>query len=464
MDKFFKFKNFKLWYLIALEFLKRYKLVISGVLLVITLALFAQAKLELFYHPNSITIGLIGTYQEHDLPSEVTELISGSLVKPGKDGKIEGELASGWEVNADATIFKFKLKDGLKWVDGSAIKSKDIDFVIPNVEISYPDDKTIQFKLKEPYSPLPSLLTKPLIKRGTLLGTGPYRIVILEKSRIFITKIDLKSKSTDLPTVSFRFYPQESVAITGFNLGEVQALLDLTNTQAFSRNSKIKFKQRTDYTKIVSIFFNTQDSNLSSRSLRQALSFTAPKIEGEEVANNPYPPFLWAYDPDSKKYLSNKDQAQAALKRAKATISEEKLKGEIILTSTTNLKEVAEKIVASWRELGLNAKVRIEEGIAQNFQALLITQSIPPDPDQYFLWHATQTRTNLTKYDSKRADKDLEDGRRLIDEQARKEKYLDFQKTLLEDTPAVFLYFPKYNIAYQKKKEAALDKVLSLTN
>lgn len=463
MDKFFKYKNLKLWFLIIAEFLRRYKIAIGAIAVGVLISLFAQAKFDLFYHPNFITLGLIGTYQEHDLPSEVTELISGSLVKSGSDGKIVGELASGWETNSDATIFKFKLKDGLKWIDGSEVKSNEIEFTIPNLEISYPDDKTIQFKLKEPYSPLPSLLTKPLIKKGTLLGTGPYRIVALEKSRIFITKIELKSSDPALPSISARFYPSENVAITGFNLGEVQTLFDLNNTGAFANNPRIQFKQKTDYTKIVTILFNNKDSNLSSRSLRQALSFTTPKIEGEEIANSPYPPFLWAYNPDSKKYLANKEEAEAALKRAKSTVSEENLKGEIILTSTTNLKGVAEKIVASWRELGLDARVRVEEGIAQNFQALLITQSIPLDPDQYFLWHATQAKTNLTSYDSKRADKDLEDGRRIIDESDRKEKYFDFQKTLLEDTPAVFLYFPKYNIAYQKKKEAVLDKVLSLT-
>ena len=112
--------------------------------------------------------------------------------------------------------------------------------------------------------------------------------------------------------------------------------------------------------------------------------------------------------------------------------------------------------------MGFDTKLRIETGIPQNFQALLITQSIPTDPDQYFLWHATQTKTNLTKYDSKRVDKDLEDGRKIITEEDRKQKYFDFQKTLLEDAPAAFLYFPKYNIVYLKKVESLLDKVLNI--
>lgn len=462
MKKIIKFRALKLWFLITLKILKRHKIVLALIFLTISFILIAQLKFNLFYYSNSISLGFIGTYQEHDLPQEVTRLISQGLVKEGMDGRIKGDLASSWETNNDATSFKFKLKDGVSWIDNTPIKSQDLEFAIPNTEITTPDDKTIQFKLKESYSPLPSLLTKPILRKGSMIGTGPYRITKIEKSRVFITKIELKSDDPKLPTISIRFYPSEKVAVTGFNLGEVQALLGFSNPKTFSDNPKVSLKQRVDYTKIVSVLFNTKDAMLANRSLRQALSFAAPKMENEQTANNPYPPFLWAYNPDAKKYLSNLKEAQAAIERAKSSISDEKIKTELILTATPNLEGIGNVIVNFWKELGLNTKLRIESGIAQNFQALLITQSIPLDPDQYFLWHATQTKTNLTKYDSKRADKDLEDGRKTITEEDRKTKYFDFQRTLLEDAPAIFLYFPKYNIAYLKKKEKLLDKILSL--
>ncbi len=429
----------------------------------IFITIFAQYKFKIFYNSNSITLGFIGTYQEHDLPKEVTRLLSQSLVEEGGDGRIHGKLAAGWDTNNDATVFKFKLKDNLTWADNSQIKAQDLAISIPNVEITSPDDKTIQFNLKESYSPLPSLLTKPVFKKNSLIGTGPYKISKIEKSRIFITKIELESTKGDLPKIFIRFYPNEKVAITGFNLGEVQALFGYTNLKAFLGNPGVGLRQKTDYSKVVNILFNTKDNLLSNRSLRQALGYATPKIENEQEANNPYPPYHWAYNPDSKKYLANPAETKSAMERAKANIPDDKLKGgELILTSTSNLEGVANKIVAAWKELGFDAKIRIEEGIAQNFQSLLITQSIPLDPDQYSLWHATQTKTNLTKYDSKRADKDLEDGRRIITEEERKQKYFDFQRSLLEDAPAIFLYFPKYNIAYLKKKEALLNKILSL--
>ena len=455
-------RSARLYFLIVSEYLKRNKIWFTGAAVVLIILVILQTKLKLFDPPNIIRMGLVGTYQEHDLPEEVTNLTSSGLVKANGDGRMKPNLVNGWEVNNDATEFKFKLKDNLRWIDNTQVKSSDLQFSIPDTTISFPDDKTIQFNLKESYSPLPSLLTRPVFKKGTLIGMGPYRIAKIEKSRIFITKVTLKGSDKKLPVVYMRFYPSEKVAITGFSLGEVQVILGVGNPKVISPNFLIGLRQKTDYSKIVTVLFQTTDSRLQNRSVRQALSYQAPRIEGEEIANNPCPPNFWAYNSLAKKYLANSNEAEAALERAKSSVAEENLNSEIILTATPNLEEVGKEIIGSWKKLGFDAKLRMESGIPQNFQALLITQSIPVDPDQYFLWHGTQTKTNLTKYNSKRVDKDLEDGRKIITEDERKEKYFDFQKTLLEDAPAAFLYFPKYSVVYLKKVEPLLNKILSL--
>lgn len=454
-------RSLRLFALIVWEYLKRkWPWVLTGVAFFAVLALL-QFKFNLFYSANVIRIGLIGTYQEHDLPAEVTELTSRGLVEADSDNRIKPNLINGWEVNNDATQFKFKLKENLRWSDNTPLKASDLVFPIPNTTVSYPDDKTVQFNLKESYSPFPSLLTRPVFKKGTLLGIGPYHIARVEKSRIFITKIIMQADDPNLPVVYVRFYPTEKVAVTGFNLGEVQAIFGLSNPKAIEESGGVAVKQKTDYSKIVTVLYQTTDKLLSNRSLRQALSYQIPRASGEAIANNPYPPSSWAYDSASKKYFSNEKEAEEAMERAKSTITDSKLQSEILLTTTPSLSYMGETIVKAWKKLGFDAKLRVESGIPQNFQALLITQSIPQDPDQYYLWHATQDKTNLTKYDSKRVDKDLEDGRKIIKEEERREKYFDFQKTLLEDAPAAFLYFPKYNIIYLKKVEPLLNKLLN---
>ena len=450
-------------YLLTVQYLKRKWRMLLGIFLLGCALLFLLFKLSLInLYANSISLGLVGTYQEHDLPSEVSNLMSHGLISWDSSGRAKPNIALGWETNNDATSFKFKLKKDLVWSDGTNLSSEDLEFNIPNTEITYPYQSTINFKLKEPYSPFSSLLIKPIFKKGTLTGLGPYSIKSVEKSRIFITKMILTTPKQDLPEVIIRFYPNEKTAMSGFELGEVQVLLGVNQRLTQTSTSPVKFLQKTDYGKIVTILFSTKDKMLSHKYLRQALSFAAPKAAGEKEAKNSIQPWSWASSEPVKNYLSNPDQAKTALERLKNQNGSPDLSLPITLTSTPQLENVAQNIVSSWKNLGLNVLTRIESGIPQNFQVLLITQSIPIDPDQYFLWHSTQTRTNLTGYSFARVDKDLEDGRKIINEAERKEKYLDFQKELLEDAPATFLYFPKYNVLYLKKAEDMLNKILPL--
>ncbi|HLD01460.1 MAG TPA: hypothetical protein VJC10_01160, partial [Patescibacteria group bacterium] len=75
------------------------------------------------------------------------------------------------------------------------------------------------------------------------------------------------------------------------------------------------------------------------------------------------------------------------------------------------------------------------------YQVYLSDFSVPKDPDQYVLWHSTHVN-NITFIDNQRIDKLLEDGRKTTDTNKRQEIYFDFQKYLLDESPASFLYFP----------------------
>ena len=454
--------KFKLGFLILLKLILRKWRVISLVTLILTFVV----SLIIFtkpFKPTSISEGIVGTYQTHDLPESVTNLLSKSLVSTDENGRMVGNLAEGWDVNSDATVYKFKLRNNIYWSDGARIKSNDIEFSIQDVEVSYPDEATIQFKLKGAFSAFPSLLTKPVFKKDTITGVGPYKIEKIEKSRIFITKITLKKIDpaiNTVPDIVVRFYPNEKTALLAFELGEIQSLIGVNSTPLNSSLNKLT--KITNYEKIITILYNTKDPALSSRSFRQSLSYSAPEIKDETPAKTPLQPHSWAYTDEVNDYLDNPQSAKAALKRSKNSSSEEIFKKEIVLTATPQLENIGKQVIASWNNLGIKSVLRIESGIPQNFQALLISQSIPVDPDQYSLWHSTQTKTNLTGYSSARIDKDLEDGRKLIMEEERKVKYIDFQKQLLEDSPATFLYFSNYNVIYLKKIETSLSEVLPI--
>jgi peptide/nickel transport system substrate-binding protein len=85
--------------------------------------------------------------------------------------------------------------------------------------------------------------------------------------------------------------------------------------------------------------------------------------------------------------------------------------------------------------------IETTDSIPTTFQLFLGDFTVPKDPDQYVLWHSDQV-DNITHYKSLRIDKLLEDGRKTVNVSDRQQIYNDFQKYLVDDAPAAFLYFP----------------------
>lgn len=445
-------------------------LVIFIILLTVSLFFFRNLRPGDFFSPR-ISQGIIGVYSRESLPLTVANLLSEPLIVLDRQGLPQPKLASEWQINNNATHYTIKLKDDIFWNDGTSVKASDIQFPLVDVEIAYPDDKTIEFKLANPFSPFPTLLTTPVFKKGSLVGVGRFKVSRLDQSRGLITKLlliptadkdnGIGSPQTalvqDLPIISIRFYPDEKTAKTAFALGEIDSLIGASELSDIKNSLTLAIKQNTNFNKLVAIFFNTQDQLLKDKNLRKALIAATSKIDNEERAKTSIMPTSWAYNDSVKEILGHKDLTKAFLEKVDITQNQ-----PLILTTTPALVPLAEKIVESWKQQSFGIVLRVESGIPQNFQALLISQPIPSDPDQYALWHSTQTKTNLSKYASPRIDKDLEDGRRNGNLEERKEKYYDFQKVLAEDAPAAFLYFQKTNILYRKRVENELNKILTL--
>lgn len=457
------FKNLVFFWVLMRAYFKRNTLrvrrkrfVFLGLLLLILIGL---SYWKFYIQPVKVTLeeGIVGTYTEDNLPPIVTKLLSQGLLNVDPSGRIEPALVSSWESNPEATIYTLKLRDNAFWVDGTPVEASDIDVSIGGAELSVLDEKTLQFKVVDSYSPFLSLLDRPVFKKGSKVGTGPFKIVRTKKSQIFVSRVFLESADKELPNLVIRFFDSEEAAKASFKLGEVDSLISINDIDEFKNQKTVKEWSKTNYQQLVTIFYNTRDPVLSDENIRLALSFAAPSIPGETEAKTSIPPISWAFNPLVKDYLDNKDQFDAYLKKV-----QQGKDSTITLTATTFLKDVGKQVVEAWKERGLKAELKIESGIPQNFQALLITQNIPEDPDQYSLWHSTQIQTNVSKYESKRVDKDLEDGRKVSDMEVRKARYQDFQKILLDESPATFLYFPKFQAIYREKAEAAFKKVILL--
>lgn len=419
----------------------------------------------------SFSEAVVGIYHQGNLPPVVLSLMSEPLVKIDPEGRPQPNLVTGWQISSDTKTYTFNLKDNLYWHDGSRLKSLDIKFNLPeDVEIKYPNEQTIEIKLPDSFVPFPSLLNTPILKKDTLTGLGKYQVSSVElsggslknalvKEQNIISKLVLKpfKEEDNLPMIKVRFYPDEETAKVAFHLGEVDSVFGITEEGEFVGFPTADIKRIPNLNRIVAVFYNTQDNLLGEKNLRKALGYSIPLWEGFEWAKTSLPNSNWAYNQDLKMMTGSNDSAKKFLERAKF-----KQESPLTLTVIPSLQVLGETIIKSWNELGINSILRVESGSPQNFQALLTYQYIPLDPDQYALWHSTQSKTNLSKYKSDRVDKDLEDGRKEKDSAVRLERYLDLQKELADDSPATFLYFPNYNIVYRKTTENLLNQVLQI--
>lgn len=139
-------------------------------------------------------------------------MIYDTLLASDEKFEIQPQMAQSWQVSPDGRTYTFRLRDGLKWHDGTAVKADDCiasirrwakedklgQILMPMVaEITASDDRTFQIVLKEPTT----LVLSALGKTSTLtpfmmpkrmaetpsnesvkehIGSGPFKFVAAE--------------------------------------------------------------------------------------------------------------------------------------------------------------------------------------------------------------------------------------------------------------------------------------------
>jgi peptide/nickel transport system substrate-binding protein len=324
-----------------------------------------------------------------------------------------------------------------QWQDGETILSSHIHFEFSDVSVERPDEKTIVFKLENPFTPFPSVVAKPIFRQG-LLGVGEWRVSKVRLSGSYVSNLEIEDSGGNQKI--YKFYPTEERAKLAFKLGEVDILQGLFNPTPFNNWKLVNVSESTEIHKASVIFLNTSDKFLAEKNLRQALYYAIDKDEFAGPRSlSPIAPDSWAFNPQVKPYNYDPERAKELIEDLSDEIKDNL---SIKLVTPPLLLSEAEKIASYWKEVGVETLVQVSSGIPTEYQALLAIYDIPKDPDQYALWHSTQEATNISKLKNPRIDALLESGRSELALEERKNIYLDFQRFLLEEAPAIFLYHP----------------------
>lgn len=451
---------------------------------------------------------------------DLNRLIYSGLVRFDDRGLPHGELADSWGIAKDGRSYSFSIRPNAFWHDGAPVTSADVIFTIgllkdeaipippdlrafwQQVEVVALDDKTLQFRLAEAFSPfldylaigiLPSHLLGSL-SPGELIdapfnlqpvGSGPYRFQSLEVSEDQITGILLQASSNYygqqpfIQELHFLFFPDAETALSAFEQGEVMGVghipTDLIGRALANEEMQI-FTGRLP--KLNLVYLNLDNKDLpffKDLEVRRALLMAVNRdwiinhlLGGQAIlANGPIFPENWAFYGGGSRVAFDPDQALERLKKAGYTIpaaggrSREKdgvrLEFELAYPDQPSYAAIAEKIQQDWQRIGVIVTLKavpyaelLEKYLQpRTYQAALVELDLSrsPDPDPYPFWHQAQITSgqNYAQWDDRQVSEYLEQARVLDDLNERSRRYRNFQVRFATEIPALTLFYPTYS-------------------
>lgn len=358
-------------------------------------------------------------------------------------------------------------------------------------------DRVIIFKLKSKYAQFPNVLTLGLLPEhlwGDVrpsnfslselnlkpVGSGPYRFASLVKDelgRLIAYKLTAWEKHhagrPHISNLEFRLFTSEDELITAFNNNDIDNIgtisgMNVANLKFMSRISMKPLKMP----RYFALFFNQNQSKaLADKNVRLALNYATDRVsiinkamDGNAfLINSPLMGGILDINPNVRTFDFDLEKAKSVLTAGGWVANEEGLlaKGkdntlELKITTSqwSELGAVAREVQAQWERLGVKVTIEalpiseLQQVIKdRNYQILLFGEIMTVDPDPFSTWHSSQRQEpglNLALYKNDTADKLIEEARATLNPLERMQKYDDFQKILLEDIPAVFLYSPHY--------------------
>jgi peptide/nickel transport system substrate-binding protein len=412
-------------------------------------------------------------------------------------------------ITSDDIIFTFNL------IQSPNYKSP-LNQRFSQVTVSKIDDRILTFTINEPYGRFTNLLNfgilpsalwegvspemMPLAELNLKpVGSGPYQLKSLIKNSTGTIRsyklernLNYYNQSPFLEEIIFKFYPSTEEMVAAINNGQVNGVAELPANFYETIIAKNSFNFQTiAKPQLTALFFNTKSkSNISLLPVRQALNIIdrnniiieanqrayipTQKIIPESYVNTESMPSL---QPDEARELLEKNDwklrtlSEADLEAAKTAkdagsisqlgAGEWRMKGNqgiiISFVAPVSLKEIAEKIADSWKELGIKIDLKIQEDSAlqsqtlanKDFDVLLYGQDMETG-DPYPFW-TTDGPGNISGYSRSEVDTWLKEARLSHDPEVIADRYTKFQNAVISDLPVIPLFWNAYLYPQTKK-------------
>jgi peptide/nickel transport system substrate-binding protein len=451
---------------------------------------------------------------------DVDRLLYSGVMRFDERGMPEPDLAESWGTTEDGTIYNFSLRPNAVWHDGQPVTSDDVIFTIDlikspasfypqdvkelwsKVEVVRLNDKTMQFKLPEPYAPFLDYMTFGVLPKHLLasvpmeqilnaefnlkpVGSGPFKFDHLLVEGGQITGVVLVAfdqyylQKPYIEQVIFKYYPTSAAALDAFSSGEVAGVSQITTDllpKALAEPTLAVYTSRMPVMGFVMFNLNNPEVPfLQDAKIRRALMLGLNRqrlidafLQGQAIpTDGPILPGSWAhydgvehfsYDPDAAiallKELGYTLPADGSNVRAKDT---QPLSFSLVHPNDPIHTQMAQSIQQNWAAIGVKVDlIAVTYDQLQNdylgprhYQAALVELAYArtPDPDPYPFWHQAEATggQNYSQWDNRTASEYLEQARVTTDFGLRARLYRNFQVIFARELPALPLYVPVYS-------------------
>ncbi|MCL2549056.1 MAG: ABC transporter substrate-binding protein [Symbiobacteriaceae bacterium] len=368
---------------------------------------------------NTFIIGQISDVQ-YLVPFRTTDARSGLVIYLINEGLVRYEgnyelkpcLATDYSLSSDGLVWTFKLRQGVKFHDGTPFTSTDVKYTYELLldpdqksnqrteyafidSIETPDDYTVVFNLKYPFGPAihrftMGILCKEFVQshgfdqngftnyNPVAMGTGAYTMSDWKPDiGVYLTaNEDYWGGTPAIKFVEVRPIPDISVRLASFEAGELDFIFDIAPIEVDRIMSISKF-QSFSYPQLRFAYLttNTQVELFQDLPLRQAMTMA---IDKQEVINSvlyghaapcitPYSPSHASFKDLGEPYPFNPQKAKQVLEEAGYTLGGDGIyinpKGQkcsfdsMIANDNVVFSEIAQLLQHRLKEVGIEMNI-----------------------------------------------------------------------------------------------------------
>jgi peptide/nickel transport system substrate-binding protein len=418
-------------------------------------------------------------------------------IDPYNYPKIIGDAATEWKISPDGLTYTFKLRQGIRFHDGSPLTAADVKATYDKIvsppqgvtsvrkeaytaveRIEAPDPSTVVFKLKFPSASLLGNLASPwnviypkkyLDKdpnyfKTNVVGSGPFKFKSYTRGSTFEGERNPDYFIKDRPYLAgYKFYisPETSVRAAAIRSGRAYIeFRDLPNAEVDAIKKQLGDKVTVQQTPMVGqfgILINNTAKPFTDPRVRKAVTlgfdrYTAGKVlytlTGlRDPGGMMRPGTEWAIPPAELEKLpgfwrdAEKSRAEAKRLLAEAGYPN----GLKVVLKNRNVKlpyqDLAVFAIQEWRKIGLEAENRpletaawFSDLAAANFELMIgPTVEFMDDPDQFLNRYTTGAPQNYGRFSDPAVDDLFSRQARALDPAERKKLVIQLQQRVIEN-------------------------------